>query len=225
MMGRTHALTGIAAGVGTTYLIDVPLITAVLGSVLCAGAALAPDIDHRESTVTKSFGPVTQVLSYLVRMISGGHRAGTHSILGIVLIGTLAQFGVMFRHVPGASIPARVVLCVLLILCFGGVIRLLKIPGWFDDLAPIPIVISIVCFTAIDLSIVPWVLMLGCAVHVAGDVVTKAGCPLWWPLSAERVRFPLFRAGGSFEYQVVTPVVVALIIVGILGKLIDIFPW
>lgn len=218
MMGRTHALTGYAAGIGATYAVTLSVPAAIVGTVLCAGAALVPDIDHKEATITKTFGPVTRLLSVLVRKISGGHRYGTHSALGIMAIGAMAQYGVMYRH---TSVPAQVILIVLMCLAFAGPIRLLRIPGWIDDLAPIPVVIGIVCFTSVPLDVVPPALMLGCAIHVLGDVVTKGGCPLLWPFSLKRFKLDLFKTNGITERYVVIPVVILAIFIGILGKLVD----
>lgn len=217
MMGRTHALTGIAAGVGATYVVTLSVPAAIVGTVFCAGAALVPDIDHQESTITKTFGPVTGLLSWLVRKISGGHRYGTHSVLGILICGALARYGVMYRH----TVPGQAVLIVIMCLGFAGVIRLLRIPGWFDDLAPIPVVIAIVRFTDISLAIIPPALMLGCAIHVLGDVVTKGGCPLWWPFSKVRVKLALFKTNGITERLIVTPLVLVGIFGGIFWKLVD----
>lgn len=217
MMGRTHALTGIAAGIGATYVVTLSVPVAVVGTVLCAGAALVPDIDHSESTVTKTFGPITRGLSYLVRKLSGGHRIGTHSVLGVCAIWALCQYGVMYRH----EVPAQVALCTVMILSLAGAIRLLRIPGWLDDLAPVPIVIGIVCFTEIPLEIVPPAIALGCAIHIAGDVVTMTGCPLWWPMSQKRVKLALFVTNGKVERYFVAPLVIASIIAGLLWKVVD----
>lgn len=219
MMGRTHWLTGIAGGIGTTYAITLSVPAAIAGTVICAGAALVPDIDHKDATITKTFGPLTKILSYVVRKISGGHRIGTHSFIGIAAIGAMAHYGVLNRH----TVPGAIVLCTLLCLALGGAVRLLRIPGWFDDLAPIPISIGVVVFTNIDLSMVPYALMLGCLIHVLGDVVTKGGCPLFWPFSFKRVKLDLFKTNGKVERWFVTPVVITCIFVGIFGKLLDTF--
>lgn len=217
MMGRTHALTGYAAGIGATYVVTMSVPAAIVGTVLCAGAALVPDIDHKDATITKTFGPATKALSLAVRKISGGHRWGTHSVLGIAAIGAMAQYGVMNR----GSMSANVILCVLMCLALGGAVRLLRIPGWFDDVAPVPVVIGIVCFTSVPLNVVPPALMLGCAIHVAGDLVTKGGCPLLWPFSRTRYKLDLFKTNGFTERYVVTPTVIMCIFAGILFKVFD----
>jgi membrane-bound metal-dependent hydrolase YbcI (DUF457 family) len=216
MMGKTHALTGVAIGVGITYIISMPVMTAITGTLICAGAALLPDIDHNRSTVSSTYGPITKLFSWIVNSLTGGHRRGTHSIVGIGVIWLVAERGVIHRDDPWG----QVTLCIMMILCFAGVIRLLKIPGWLDDVAPIPIVIGLVCLTDLPMEIVPPAILIGCAVHVLGDVVTKSGCPLYWPVSKKNVKLALFVTNGKVERWIVTPLVWAAIMVGIGYKLV-----
>lgn len=218
MMGRTHALTGVAGAIGVTYLVPISVPGAIAGTLICAGAALVPDIDHKDATITKTFGPVTKIISVGVRKISGGHRFGTHSLVGIAGIGALAHYGVQHRYtVLGAS-----VLCFLICLAVGGAVRLLRIPGLLDDLIPIPITIAIVTLTHISLDLVPFALMLGCLIHVLGDVATRSGCPVWWPFSMKRIKLDLFTTNGFAERWIITPAVIAIIFVGIFAKLLDV---
>lgn len=215
MMGRTHALTGLAAGTFATYSIHVPLWEGVAGVALCAGAAILPDIDHPRSTVSNVYGPLTRAFCWLMTRATGGHRRGTHSVPGILFLGAVAHSGVMYRD----RWYGMLALCTIMILCFAGAIRLLRIPGWFDDFLPIPLVIGVVCLTDIRLDMVPYAVVLGCLVHVAGDVATKQGCPLWWPLSDRKTRLALFKTNGITEKYVVTP----LVIVVIIGQLAHMF--
>jgi membrane-bound metal-dependent hydrolase YbcI (DUF457 family) len=209
MMGRTHALTGTLGAIGISFYVPLSIPEALTAVVITTGAALLPDIDHPNSTVSKSLGPITVAFCWLMTLVSGGHRRGTHSIAGILALGAVAQAGVMYRN-TGAG---QVALCTTMILAIAGAVRLLRIPGWLDDLAPIPIVIALVCLTRVPLDIVPAALILGCAIHVLGDIITLTGCPIWWPFSDERVKLGLFKTNGIAERLVVTPVV----IVGIVG--------
>jgi len=217
MMGRTHALTGVAMAVTVTYFYPVPVAIGIAGSVACAGASLFPDIDHKDSHITRTFGPITKLLSWIMRTLSGGHRHGTHSLMGIAGIGALAQYGVQYRQ----DLPARIILCTLMILAYSGAIRLLGIPGWFDDIIPIPIVIGIVCLTNIPLDFMPAALVAGCAIHVLGDMLTDSGCPLWWPFSLQRVKLAKLKAGGWTETHVIVPVLVVGVVAGILIQGVD----
>ena len=52
----------------------------VAGAIICAGAAMLPDLDHPSATIAQTFGPVTWGLSKAVAWLSGGHRDATHSL-------------------------------------------------------------------------------------------------------------------------------------------------
>lgn len=83
MMGRTHALTGAAAWatISAAGVVHGPL-PVLGGTAACTIAALIPDLDSVGSTAARSMGGATRALAYVVRGCSGGHRHGTHSILG-----------------------------------------------------------------------------------------------------------------------------------------------
>lgn len=80
MMARTHLATGFTTGAVVTsaaVLVGVPLGLALLAGPVTAYSALLPDLDHRNSTVTYSLGPVTIALSWLLRLFVE-HRGATH---------------------------------------------------------------------------------------------------------------------------------------------------
>jgi membrane-bound metal-dependent hydrolase YbcI (DUF457 family) len=80
MMARTHFVTGCTAGaaVGSAALaVGVPPTHAVVAVGVTAYAALLPDLDHPRATVTYSIGPVTMLLSWLLRLFVE-HRGATH---------------------------------------------------------------------------------------------------------------------------------------------------
>lgn len=65
---------------------------------------------------------------------------------------------------------------------------------------------------------VPAGVVLGWLVHIAGDVLTLGGVPVWLPWSDRLVRLGWFRTGGWVETWVVTPllwVAAALLLVGV----------
>jgi membrane-bound metal-dependent hydrolase YbcI (DUF457 family) len=98
MMGRQHVLSGAAAYAATApavgYLLPgLPTLTPgqmILGMGVCAGAAVLPDIDHPNSGITMTFGPLTKAFSWIVAKASGGHRNGTHSFLGAAVFNVYA---------------------------------------------------------------------------------------------------------------------------------------
>ena len=89
MMGRTHALSGLALYAAGSLLFDLPTGSILLGGAVCAGAAVLPDIDHPGSGISRTFGPITRSLAWVVGKVSGGHRNGTHSALGAALLAAI----------------------------------------------------------------------------------------------------------------------------------------
>jgi membrane-bound metal-dependent hydrolase YbcI (DUF457 family) len=115
-MGKTHAWAGAAACslVAVTYW-SPTVGTLAAGIVLCAGTGVANDIDHPDSTVEQALGPVTWLLSKVVRTLTGGVPRRTHSIPIAALATLLAWWQVdWYRHVPTMvlhhAVPARGVL-------------------------------------------------------------------------------------------------------------------
>lgn len=86
MMGSRHALLGLSlclgAGLTATAVADMHPADLALFAVLGAGFSVANDLDHPDSGVTRSMGPLTRRLSRVVAWLSGGHRNGTHSFFG-----------------------------------------------------------------------------------------------------------------------------------------------
>jgi len=102
MMGKSHALSGSVgwlAGCAVLNLAGHPPrpLPVVAGAIVSAGFALLPDIDHPSSTVARTLGPLTRLVSRIVSGLSagfgratcdhcdrrpgqGGHRLVTHTI-------------------------------------------------------------------------------------------------------------------------------------------------
>lgn len=203
-MGRSHFVSGIVAFEATAAQMHYTPGQAAVGALVVSSAALLPDIDHQHATISRTYGPVTVGASRLIATLAGGHRKGTHSVFGIGLLGLIAQACVMYRH----SVLGMLVLSAILIVTLAAGVRLLRIPGWIDDLAPIPVVIAGVFLTNIDLTTVPVALVIGCLAHVLGDCLTNSGCPVLWPLSDDRLKFGLFKTGKKAEKWVVFPALV-----------------
>jgi membrane-bound metal-dependent hydrolase YbcI (DUF457 family) len=199
MMGRDHALSGAVAFAALATSLHVRDAYLASGVVLAAGAGVLPDIDHPDSTISRSFGFLTEWFAWLVDRISGGHRHGTHSFIGIAAF-TAAAYGAgrfqltepaaVTRHLAFSwhIVPAALILALL----YSSALRALHIGGHFGDLIGIAAAL-VTCFTGADLTQLPvgsWhvpllatTVALGCAAHIAGDELTHGGCPLFWPLS------------------------------------------
>jgi membrane-bound metal-dependent hydrolase YbcI (DUF457 family) len=223
MMGTRHAMTGVLGATSAAAYLDLSPPYLLLAASVLPGAALLPDLDHERSTASGTFGPLTRLFSLVLR-----HRRETHSVPGVLALGVLLEACVRYRH----EVPAQVVLIVVLVLVWSSVLRVFginrKIKGWLDDLAPVPIAIFLVVYSGVDLQPVPYAVMAGCLIHIAGDMITKQGCPLLWPFSKVRYRVAKFRAGGWWERWPITVLIVAGIVwttgvwlTSILGPLVD----
>src|ERR1700744_4794024 len=141
MLGRDHALSGAVAFAGLAPVLHVRMSYLAAGVVLTAGAGVLPDIDHPDSTISRSFGFLTEWFAWLVNKLSGGHRHGTHSLLGIIAF-TAAAYGAglyqlsepksVTRHVMFSwhFVPAVLILALL----YSAALRALHIGGHFGDL-------------------------------------------------------------------------------------------
>src|SRR3984957_3885242 len=85
MLGRDHALSGAVVFAALAPSLHVTVAHLAAGVVLTAGAGVLPDIDHPDSTISRSFGFLTEWFAWLVDRVSGGHRHGTHSLVGIAV--------------------------------------------------------------------------------------------------------------------------------------------
>jgi membrane-bound metal-dependent hydrolase YbcI (DUF457 family) len=85
MLGRDHALSGALAFAALGPSLHVTGSHLAAGVLLTAGAGTLPDIDHPDSTISREFGFLTQAFAWLVDRLSGGHRHGTHSLVGIAV--------------------------------------------------------------------------------------------------------------------------------------------
>ncbi|BAH52467.1 metal-dependent hydrolase [Rhodococcus opacus] len=236
VMGPTHAMSGAAVGLAVADLLPLdwggPTSTAetFTFAAVCAGAALLPDLDTSQSTVSRSFGPVSSVVAKGVDAVSlgfytitkgkrdgkrrGGHRTLTHTAL--------------FAAGIGAGVSALVVqfgkpaIIATLFVCLGLALRglageLAKEKGWLA-VSAVAAVLSALTWqsypTEAGSTGLGVAVALGCATHCLGDAITKEGVPFLAPfltLGKERwweFRLPAFmsiRAGGPFEKVVLGP--------------------
>ncbi|MDO5742864.1 MAG: metal-dependent hydrolase [Micrococcaceae bacterium] len=218
MMGGHHAATGAAAWIALTTNFQLPTgvlaertgwlpeaiplgfglleqspLAGVAGAMVCAGAALLPDADHRRATIAHSLPPVSNAICAGIGEVSGGHRNGTHSLAGIAVFTAMAwvlglwtmqtsSFGLVY---PGAGLLA------VLLVSFA--LKALKfIP---DSMAKLPWIISIpagifvAVFSPDEQNWLVLAVAVGCAIHVAGDMLTVGGCNLLWPIKIKSPRF------------------------------------
>lgn len=228
MMGPAHALSGMAAwGVGAPAVAafvnnipSLPLVgqppafnltfgTWLLGMVVCAGAALAPDLDHPErSSASNSLGVVTNTLSRFLELISGGHRKGTHSFVGIAFFTALVVLSMQFLA------PWGPLLVVFLLSAFtANALDLDKVLPQLPGL-PARIVLAGLCTVAAhtlsggDYGWLMYAMMFGTFLHIVGDFITIGGVPWLWPIMQRTWHILPLRAGGTVENWVITPLLI-----------------
>jgi membrane-bound metal-dependent hydrolase YbcI (DUF457 family) len=229
MMGSSHALTGWCAGLlAAPALGQHDLAGALLVATASAGFALLPDLDHRGSTASRLFGPVTGALSLAVRTTSaviyratkgpqdepgsGTHRTFWHTAAAAALLGVATGVGTQ----AGGR---WAVLAVLLL----GVLLAVTALG---DLVLLPVAVVMVVWLA-ETGIGPaalaqldevagwlgYAVALGCLVHDLGDALTEHGCPILWPIPIRGETFYELRPPGLLRFRTRGPAEIALVAV------------
>ncbi|APU20979.1 metal-dependent hydrolase [Actinoalloteichus sp. GBA129-24] len=216
MRGRTHLYAGWLAGLGVAVVSGVGLAaTAVLGTV-AAGAALAPDIDHPESTASTAFGAVGRIASRTVgtagrtvyrgtggRVLvrpdrpaqDGGHRGITHT-LGAVWLAAIATDLLVPEVGTGALIGTAVLLAGSGLMLRRAVGR----DGWTVPLGLLVLGVLIDPSAAVAdvVPLLPYAVAAGWASHLLLDAGTPMGVPLLGPIGGWRyVRLPWTTPCGS----------------------------
>jgi membrane-bound metal-dependent hydrolase YbcI (DUF457 family) len=213
MMGQTHATSGALAFLAASfpvshYVHHLTPLTAAVGTIVAAGAGLLPDLDHPQATPARAFGPISQAASHFVHNVSGGHRKGTHSKWGLLACAVLAA---------GAYLSLWT-LAFVIWACMGlGVRALWKKPknrpnGRLDygDVAGLVhagvagYIAYRLTHSGLDLSVIPFAVTLGYAVHLFGDSLTESGIPWNWP-NLKRYRLASIDTGKAVERWVVVP--------------------
>ena len=217
MLGRSHIASGVLISplAYSLYLdhtgasASIPVAVGV--AAVTAAASLIPDADHPNGTISHTYGPFSYWVTRIISAISGGHRAGTHSLLFVAIMGAIAWFA------PPTVIA---VLCGLLagILVRGlglfpaGIAQRFK--AIFASL--VAIVVGVIVWNAgIPLDWFPWAFTAGIFVHLLGDTLTPGGVPYLYP-HPYRISVPILSATGStMEQLVLTPLMFIGGVVGI----------
>ena len=210
MMAPAHALSGLTAGVAAgTLILHEPVVPLALLAALTAAYALAPDMDACHSTEARSLGFVTYVLAWCIRAVSGGHRHGSHSLLGVAAFTGAAWLACLFRD----TWPGRIALGVFLAAGIAAAADALRPgPATFENVLGVGAA-AVMVWTGYGLALVPLAAALGTACHIAGDSCTVSGCPWLWPFSDRDFHLlpePLrFTTGKFAEHWIVGPLLLA----------------
>jgi len=194
MMGRSHSLSGTTAWSAAVALaptfaharLGTPVLVA--GLLATAGAALLPDLDHPGGTIANTFGPVSRAAARVVHRLSGGHREATHSIA--FAAGTFYATAAAIHY--GHEAAALAVL--FLLYAFG--FRALRTPRGIVVAAAAGATFVAGFALHGDYGWLPYSVGAGVLAHLAGDCLTKQGCPLLWPIP-RRFRIPVIQHTGN----------------------------
>jgi len=234
MMGRTHALTGLCAGLALAPLLVGTLAQTLVIAIVTAGYALLPDLDHPGARASRLLGPLTGLLSRAVRAGSswlylrtkgprderhrGEHRHATHTLAFALLAGTATTLGTWGG---GAWVPVGIVALGIVLAADALGDWVLPIVGisiaaWWGSIPGDPLAELAGIGPALGIAVAA-----GCLTHCLGDALTLSGCPFLWPLPIAgetwyeiRPPRPLrFRTGGAVETRLVFP---AFVVAGVL---------
>ncbi|GAA1963687.1 metal-dependent hydrolase [Kitasatospora viridis] len=213
MMGHSHAVSGAMVYAATVPFLPPLLLhthlrpaDVLLGTVLAAGAALLPDLDHHDGTIANFLGPFSKLLCRFVAKISGGHRHATHSLLFVALMGGGTWAGV---HYLGRWFTLGLTFFLLALA-----IKALRlhVPGDRHHTWLTVIGLAVVGTVVMDKWMpsapvwLPYAVALGTLTHLMGDCLTKMGAPLLWP-HKERYEIVLIkRSGNDMETKVLVPI-------------------
>jgi membrane-bound metal-dependent hydrolase YbcI (DUF457 family) len=185
-----------------------PAAPLALFAGLTATYALAPDLDSCSGTEARSFGFVTEAFAWFVRLVSGGHRHGTHSAIGVAAFTAVAWLACLARH----TWPGRIALGVILAVGLTSAMDALRIGGHAGNLLGCAGAAAM-CATGYGLAFVPIAAALGAGTHIAGDMLTVSGCPLLWPGTMREFHLLpgglRFTTGKVAEHWIVTPLLMA----------------
>lgn len=166
------------------------------GTVVAAGTAVLPDMDHPDAKVARSLGPLSRSAARIVRRVAGGHRQRTHSLAFVALVAWALTWL--------AGLPGRWPLAVTLGVIISLSVRLLG-PSLKLKVRPsVAWAVGTLTAVAIGNGTVPvgrGVIVagvVGAASHLIGDGATRQGVPLLWPWKA-RFGIGLLRTGGRAE--------------------------
>jgi membrane-bound metal-dependent hydrolase YbcI (DUF457 family) len=207
MLAISHAASGLLTGLAVAEVTHLPMTGAVTLAALTAGFATLSDLDSCGSCAARSLGFLSIGFAHFVRLVSGGHRHATHSILGVAVFTGAAWAACQFRGEP----YGRVVLAAFLALAIAAGLRALRLGGHYADVLAVGAAAG-VAWSGRDLALIPLAAGLGTATHVAGDCLTDVGCPLLWPVSLRHFGLPrpvAFTTGHAVERFAVDPLIVA----------------
>lgn len=206
MLGHSHALSGLAAGAATLPWAPVHGTVAQAAWVAAAGGfAMLPDLDQEGTTISRMWGPASDLPAKLINRVSGGHRWGTHdAVLAPLAFGGLASLA---SHTFWSSL-------LVLALAIGLALRALNfvIPGNTETTIIGNLAASwggawLLLQHSPSPLWLPYAVGLGVLAHIAGDFLTREGVPVpvVWLLHRCRIALVHLRTGTTVERMLLAP--------------------
>jgi hypothetical protein len=217
VMAPCHALHGFTATLAATQLaatvgVPVSVPTALTLSMLGAGAAIAPDLDHRKATASKSLGPISWAASVGIRALSAhlyaatktrydrpnadGHRGITHTPPGALGLGLLFGGGCALAEIFGGATAGRWTALAVIWVFLVWALRGLPPKNRHSQDYVAATVLTVIAYTVLTRSypdglpvLLGATITLGAYVHALGDGLTDYGAPLLFPLIVDGQRW------------------------------------
>jgi membrane-bound metal-dependent hydrolase YbcI (DUF457 family) len=214
MMGPSHALSGAAGWLAGSLAVQhfahfhqTPVQLAV-GTAMCAGGALLPDMDlsgrvttnQGGATVAHTFGVFSLFVAECVEKLSlgiydltkgrrdphrdNGHRTFTHTLPFTVGVG----FGVFELCLHYGKPAVLGVLFVMFAMALRGMFEKWAHRAGWVIVTLISVAATIGAYEALPAGrgypILGFALGVGSLLHIVGDMLTRHGCPVLWPMSS-----------------------------------------
>jgi membrane-bound metal-dependent hydrolase YbcI (DUF457 family) len=232
MMGPSHALSGAAVWLAGSWALNYfdqyhqsPLQIAV-GTAVCAGGALLPDLDlsgrvtsgEGGATVAHTFGRVSLFIAEVLEKISlgiydatkmrhdprrhNGHRTFTHTLPFTVGVGWLTTLGCA----AGGKWAVIGILFFMLGLALRGLFHTwAERHGWIlISLLSAGAAYGTYLYLPADRGypMLGLAVGVGCFVHLLGDVITREGVPILWPIPTGRRMWRMIGVPNAFAVSV-----------------------
>lgn len=202
MLGRTHALSGALAWAAVCTTAPIAgarpsWATAILGLLSTAGAALLPDLDHPDATIAHTFGPVSKAAATVVHRLSGGHRHATHSLAFAATV-PLGLWLLLLAGGDWAALP-------LLFVLASFALRALHLNVALGGFGAVAVCALAYFLLGRDLGWLALSVGAGILAHLAGDCLTREGCPLLWPRRRHFMLAAIRRTGNRVERWLFAP--------------------
>lgn len=211
-MGRQHVIVGacvVTLGTAAGLLRwGWPEAAIMMSGLILAGSDW-PDIDHKPSSVSTSWGPLTWTLCRMTRFVCrrvyrwtterddpktrDAHRTLTHTWLGAIISGGLIT-ATLCQSAPSALITGAVL--------FGIAMRPIdKKLQWIAAGLGGFMALQLWPEMTVDWHWVWWwcAFTIGCMTHIYSDCVTKEGAPLSWPFPVTVQERQIEEADGPLK--------------------------